>query len=114
MVLKNIADIPSVKVSKVYAVDSNGSPVWADKWTKAEAEAYADFVGYASWQREMMHNPVAEGGIFKWQWIRYKKILPLRKYDQIICYIDPSFKSGQQRTTTRPPAYGAKRAASSI
>ena len=76
MVLKNIADIPSVKVSKVYAVDSNGSPVWADKWTKAEAEAYADFVGYASWQREMMHNPVAEGGIFKWQWIRYKKILP--------------------------------------
>ena len=93
MVLKNIADIPSVKVSKVYAVDSNGSPVWADKWTKAEAEAYADFVGYASWQREMMHNPVAEGGIFKWQWIRYKKILPLRKYDQIICYIDPSFKS---------------------
>ena len=93
MVLKNIADIPSVKVSKVYAVDSNGAPVWADKWTKAEAEAYADFVGYASWQREMMHNPVAEGGIFKWQWIRYKKILPLRKYDQIICYIDPSFKS---------------------
>ena len=76
MVLKNIADIPSVKVSKVYAVDSNGAPVWADKWTKAEAEAYADFVGYASWQREMMHNPVAEGGIFKWQWIRYKKILP--------------------------------------
>lgn len=93
MVLKNIADIPSVKVSKVYAVESNGAPVWADKWTKAEAEAYADFVGYASWQREMMHNPVAEGGIFKWQWIRYKKILPLRKYDQIICYIDPSFKS---------------------
>ena len=100
MVLKNIADIPSVKVSKVYAVDSNGSPVWADKWTKAEAEAYADFVGYASWQREMMHNPVAEGGIFKWQWIRYKKILPLRKYDQIICYIDPSFKSGQQQADT--------------
>ena len=93
MVLKNIAEIPSVKVSKVYAVDNNGNPVWADKWTKAEAEAYADFVGYASWQREMMHNPVAEGGIFKWQWIRYKKILPLRKYDQIICYIDPSFKS---------------------
>ena len=93
MVLKNIAEIPSVKVSKVYAVDNNGNPVWADKWTKAEAEAYADFVGYASWQREMMHNPVAEGGIFKWQWIRYKKILLLRKYDQIICYIDPSFKS---------------------
>ena len=41
----------------------------------------------------MMHNPISEGGIFKWQWIRYKKILPLRKYDQIICYIDPSFKS---------------------
>ena len=114
MVLKNIADIPSVKVSKVYAVDSNGAPVWADKWTKAEAEAYADFVGYASWQREMMHNPVAKGGIFKWQWIRYKKILPLRKYDQIICYIDPSFKSGRQQTTTKPPAYGARRVASSI
>ncbi len=93
MVLKHIAEIPSVKVSKVYAVDSEGNPTWADKWTKAEAEAYADFVGYASWQREMMHNAVAEGGIFKWQWIRYKKLPPLRKYEQIICYIDPSFKS---------------------
>lgn len=93
MVLRNIAAIKNVKLSVVYAVDKNGNPTWAEKWTKEEAEAYADFVGYSAWQSEMMHNPISEGGIFKWQWIRYKKILPLRKYEQIICYIDPSFKS---------------------
>ena len=44
----------------------------------------------------MMHNPITEGGIFKREWIKYKKILPLKKYDQLICYTDPSFKSSRK------------------
>ena len=27
------------------------------------------------------------------RWIRFKKVLPLEKYDQLVCYTDPSFKS---------------------
>jgi predicted phage terminase large subunit-like protein len=91
-VLANMAANKSVYVSKIYAVDKEGYPVWREKWTKEEAQAYAVFVGYRAWQKEMMHNPIIEGCIFRYDWIKYKKLLPLRKYDEIICYIDPSLK----------------------
>jgi phage terminase large subunit-like protein len=92
-VLANIAAIPSVHVSEIKAVDANGNPVWREKWTKDEAEQYAAFVGYRAWQKEMMHNPINDGTIFRHEWIRYKKVLPLNKYDMLVCYTDPSFKS---------------------
>lgn len=92
-VLANIAATKGVHVSEIKAVDKDGNPVWAEKWTKEEAAEAAEFMGYRSWQKEMMHNPINEGSIFKHDWIRFKKMLPLHKYDQIICYTDPSFKS---------------------
>ncbi len=92
-VLANICDTKGVYVSEIKAVDKDGNPVWKEKWTKQEAREYADFVGYRAWNKEMMHNPISNGTIFRQEWIRYKKILPLKKYDQLICYTDPSFKS---------------------
>jgi phage terminase large subunit-like protein len=41
----------------------------------------------------MMHNPITDGTIFRHDWIRYKRVLPLRRYEQLVCYTDPSFKS---------------------
>lgn len=92
-VLQAMADTKGVLLSRVQAVDGEGNPVWRDKWTREEARAYADFVGYRAWQKEMMHNPVATGTIFRPEWIRYKRVLPLRQYRQLVCYTDPSFRS---------------------
>ena len=92
-VLANIADTKGVYVSEIKAVDKDGEPVWKEKWTKQEAEEAAAFMGYRSWQKEMMHNPIKDGTIFRHDWIRYKKVLPLRKYEMLVCYTDPSFKS---------------------
>lgn len=92
-VLFNLAHTKGVFLSKIVAVDANGEPVWREKWTKEEAQAYADFVGFRAWNKEMMHNPIKDGTIFRHDWILYKKVLPLNKYDQLICYTDPSFKS---------------------
>lgn len=92
-VLANIAASKGVVVSEVKAVDADGNPVWADKWTREEAQAYRDFVGYRAWEKEMMHNPITDGSIFRHEWIRYKKMLPLGKYEMLVCYTDPSFKS---------------------
>lgn len=39
-----------------------------------------------------MNNPIKEGSVFRKDWIRWKKILPLDKYDEIVAYCDPSFK----------------------
>ena len=92
-VLARIAAKKGVYLSKVYAVGKDGKPVWKDKWTADEVRDYKAFVGYRSWEKEMMHNPIVEGAIFRHEWIRFKKVLPLRCYDQLICYIDPSFKA---------------------
>ena len=92
-VLFNIANTKGVHLSKITAVDKNGEPVWKEKWTKEEAMAYRDFVGYRAWEKEMMHNPIVDGTIFRAEWIRYKKLPKLTKYEQLVCYTDPSFKS---------------------
>lgn len=92
-VLANIAASKGVHISEIKAVDRDGNPVWSDKWTKEEAQAYKDFVGYRAWEKEMMHNPITDGTIFRHEWIRFKRMPRLDKYDMLVCYTDPSFKS---------------------
>lgn len=92
-VLFNITKTPGVFVSVIKAVDHNGEPVWRGKWTKEEAREYRDFVGYRAWEKEMMHNPIVDGTIFRSEWIRFKKMPKLSKYEMLVCYTDPSFKS---------------------
>ena len=91
-VLANIAATKGVHLSKICALDQKGNPVWREKWTRQEAEDYRDFVGFRAWEKEMMHNPIVEGAIFRREWIRYKKTLPLIRYDDLVRYIDPSLK----------------------
>jgi len=52
-----------------------------------------DEQGEISFAREYLNNPIEEGAVFKPEWMRYTKILPLKEYVKIIAYTDPSFKS---------------------
>lgn len=92
-VLANLCKTKGVYVSEIKAVDRNGNPVWREKWTKEEAKEYADFVGFRAWNKEMMHNPINDGSIFRHEWIRFKRLPKLEKYEMLVCYTDPSFKS---------------------
>ena len=92
-VLYNIAHTNGVILSKVTAIDKQGNPTWSEKWTREEAEKYREFVGYRAWEKEMMHNPITDGTIFRAQWIRWKRMPSLKRYDMLVCYTDPSFKS---------------------
>ncbi len=92
-VLFNLSKTNGVYLSRVRAVDRNGDPVWREKWTREEALAYRDFVGYRAWEKEMMHNPITDGTIFRTEWIRFRKLPRLSRYDMLVCYTDPSFKS---------------------
>jgi predicted phage terminase large subunit-like protein len=91
-VLYNISQIKNVFVSRVNALDGHGKPVWKDKWTAAEAKEAAAFMGYIQWNREFMNTPITQGKIFRHEWVRFKKVLPLGKYDELVCYTDPSWK----------------------
>lgn len=51
-----------------------------------------EFMGYRAFEKEYMNNPIKEGSVFRKDWIRWKRMLPLNKYDEIVAYCDPSFK----------------------
>lgn len=92
-VLNNICNTAGVHVSQINALDKNGNPAWPSKFTVKDLEDAAIFMGYRGFQKEYMNNPITEGAVFKNEWIRWKKTYRLHKYDSIIAYCDPSFKS---------------------
>lgn len=105
-VLANICKTKGVHVSTIYAVDSEGNPVWREKWTKEEAREYADFVGYRAWNKEMMHNPIVEGTVFRQEWIRWAKRPAWRDFSEFVLYIDPSWKSKKTNDTKAAKLWG--------
>ena len=73
-------------------LDDNFTPSWkakysADYWREKKAST-----PYRSWMREYMCTPLMDGAIFKPEWIQYKNILPLHKYDSLCLYGDLSYK----------------------
>lgn len=92
-VLANFCATDTVYVSQVNVYDKNGNVSWAAKWTKEEIKKMERFMGYRSFQKEMMNNPITEGTVFRQDWIRWKKMASLKKYDFLIAYCDPSFKN---------------------
>lgn len=105
-VLADICKTKGVHVSEVKAVDGEGNPTWCEKWTKEEARAYAEFVGYRAWEKEMMHNPIIEGTVFKQEWIKYAKRPAWREFDELVLYIDPSWKSKKSNDTKAAKLWG--------
>ena len=105
-VLADICKTKGVHVSEVKAVDGEGNPTWREKWTKEEARTYAEFVGYRAWEKEMMHNPITEGTVFKQEWIKYAKRPAWRDFDELVLYIDPSWKSKKTNDTKAAKLWG--------
>lgn len=105
-VLADICKTKGVHVSEVKAVDGEGNPTWCEKWTKEEARTYAEFVGYRAWEKEMMHNPIIEGTVFKQEWIKYAKHPAWREFDEFVLYIDPSWKSKKANDTKAAKLWG--------
>lgn len=91
-VLANICATDGVLVSQVNAIDKQGRVAWASKWSIDELRDMERFMGYRSFQKEMMNNPITEGAVFKHTWIKWKKLPKLSKYDYLVAYCDPSFK----------------------
>lgn len=95
-VLANISTIEGVYVSQVNIYDKKGEVTWGEKWTREEVKAMEQFMGYRSFQKEFMNNPITEGAVFKNDWVRWKKLPKLNKYEHLVAYCDPSFKSSSK------------------
>ena len=107
-VLANFIASKGVVVSKVNAIDRHGNPSWAAKWSIDEINKMAEFMGYTSFQREMMNNPITEGAVFRHDWIKWKKMLPLAEYDSLVAYCDPSFKGSTKNDYKAIKLWGKK------
>lgn len=95
-ILANIADTEGCLVSRINAINDKGQPSWPEYWTLERLEEKRKKMGYRSFQKEMMNNPITVGAIFDERWITYAKMIPFRQYKQLVCYTDPSWKSSKK------------------
>ena len=92
-VLQKIMDSKGVTVSKINIVDSKGKPSWPELWTPEKIKDIELFMGYRSFQKEYMNNPIIEGTVFQKKDIVFGSVLKPSQYAALVCYTDPSFKS---------------------
>ena len=107
-VLANLMANKAFHVSKVNAIDDKGNVSWKEKWDLAEIQRQQEIMGYRNFQKEMMNNPITEGAVFRQDWIRWVKPLPLNRYDDIVAYIDPSWKSTKKNDFKAVKVWGRK------
>ncbi len=94
-IIARLSEHPSFTTLRVDVLDKNGRPAWPENYSKSEIMRLIDEMGYRRAQKELFNNPVTEGAVFKQEWIRWEKPLPLSSYKRILAYIDPSFKGGR-------------------
>lgn len=105
-VLAKISETKGVVVSQVNIWDKDGNVSWAAKWTPEEVRAIEDFQGYRSFQKEYMNNPIVEGAVFRQEWIKWAKRPAWREFEEIVLYIDPSWKSTQKNDYKAAKVWG--------
>lgn len=105
-VLAKISETKGVQVSQVNIWDKDGNVSWAAKWTPEEVRAIEDFQGYRSFQKEYMNNPIVEGAVFRQEWIKWAKRPAWREFEEIVLYIDPSWKSTQKNDYKAAKVWG--------
>ncbi|MDR0937982.1 MAG: hypothetical protein LBN29_01315 [Mediterranea sp.] len=108
-VLQRIIDSPTVHTSTVYAIEKDGKPAWPECWSLEKLKDRELFMGYRSFQREYMHNPITEGAVFSEKWIQYKRMLKPRYYESLVLYIDPSFKDSTKNDYKAAKLWGRPR-----
>ena len=89
-VLQRVSEIESVHVSQVNIYDKHGNVTWAEKWTKEEVKEMEKFMGYRSFQKEYMNNPITEGAVFRDEDLTFAEVPALHKFRFLIAYADPS------------------------
>lgn len=92
-VLANISKIEGARVSRVNVWDKNGKPAWPEYWNEKRI-AEREKMGYRSFQKEYMNNPIVEGEVFRE--MVWGKCPPLSKFRFLVCYGDPSPSNNRQ------------------
>ncbi|MGJ1198847.1 hypothetical protein ACR777_05425 [Sphingobacterium spiritivorum] len=80
------------KHKKAY-ISEGGEPAWKERYTKEQLSRRFKKLGPTITSAEFYHEHSIQGKIFKNEYIRFKKMAPLRQYIVLIGYFDPSFEN---------------------
>ena len=74
--------------------DSKSSrPAWKERYTKEMLLNKMSRMGFRASRREYFHEHHEEGNVFKKEMLHYVKVQSVKRYDSIIVYCDPSWKT---------------------
>lgn len=80
-------------IKQVNALNEDGLPSWPSKYSLDQILEQIKLLGYRRSQKELFNNPLTAGKIFRPEWWQWTKMLALKKYDAVVAYMDPSYKS---------------------
>lgn len=86
-----IEEIEDIIVLKVNAIDEVGNVVWENRFSLENLLNIKKKIGSIRFEREFMNNPIVKGAVLKQEWLSYFTHTS-QKFQQIITYVDPSFK----------------------
>jgi predicted phage terminase large subunit-like protein len=89
-VMSRACEIPGIQVHAVPAVDAKGQSNWPAKVTLEWLTRQKEVLGYHSYMKEYMLEPIMQGDVFKAEHLHYITPLPIQDYAEIIFYCDPS------------------------
>lgn len=78
------------KATIVNIRDKDGKSTWPQKNTEAMIERVLSKISWASAQKEYFNTPIVKGKVFKK--LKYGKMRPLKEYQFLVSYTDPSYK----------------------
>lgn len=96
-VLANISKIEAAYVNQVNIRNDKGIPAWPEYWTE-ERIAKLEHLGFFSFNKEYMNNPISKGLIF--QEVTWAKVPPLSKFPFIVNYGDPSPSNNKSKKSS--------------
>jgi hypothetical protein len=95
---------PNINLITAYAIENPRTheraeledPLSVTSWSRYTKEHYRNIIdkviGWIAFRVECQHEDIEMGNIFKNEWMNYGKKIPLSMYDNIVVYLDPSFK----------------------
>ena len=87
-VLANIEKSEGMYVTQVNVRDKNGIPSWPELWTEERIREKETFMGFASFQKEYMNNPITEGTVFSE--MTFGRVPAFDKFRFLVGYGDPA------------------------
>ena len=77
-------------------LSGNGVPAWKERYTREEILRKMARMGSRVAKREFFHEHVVTGRIFKEEHLPWAKLPPVREYEKLVTYNDPSYKASSK------------------